>query len=45
MRHTGGTWEEAIDNTREAIVGYIEALRTLGKPIPVELPVEVGATL
>ena len=41
----GDTWEEAIANTREAILGYIEALRTLGKPIPVEIPVEVGATL
>ena len=41
----GDTWEEAIANTREAIIGYIEALKTLGKPIPVEIPVEVGATL
>ncbi len=41
----GDTWGETIANTSEAIAGYIEALRALGKPIPVEIPVEVGATL
>ncbi|NMG83031.1 MAG: hypothetical protein GIS02_02360 [Methanosarcinales archaeon] len=41
----GDTWNETIANTSEAIAGYIEALRTLGKPIPIEIPVEVGATL
>ena len=37
----GDTWEQAIANAREAIAGYIEALKTLGKPIPLEIPVEV----
>ena len=41
----GDTWEETIANTSEVIAGYIEALRILGKPIPIEIPVEVGATL
>ena len=39
----GDTWEEAIANAREAIAGYIEALKALGKPIPLEVPVEVKA--
>lgn len=37
----GDTLEEAIANAREAIVGHIEALEILGKPIPLEIPVEV----
>ncbi len=39
----GDTWEEALANAKEAIVGYIEALKSLGKPIPLELPVEIEA--
>ena len=31
----GDTWEEAIANAREAIAGYIEALKALGKTIPI----------
>jgi antitoxin HicB len=38
----GATWDEAIANAQEAITGYLEALRDLGKPIPVEIPVEVA---
>ena len=37
----GDTWQEAIANAREAIVGYVEALKDIGKPVPVELPIEV----
>ncbi|MFO7651577.1 MAG: type II toxin-antitoxin system HicB family antitoxin [bacterium] len=37
----GRTWEEALANAKEAIAGYVAALRDLGKPIPVELPVEL----
>ena len=37
----GDTWQEAIANAREAIAGYIEALKDIGKPVPVELPIEV----
>jgi len=37
----GNTWDEAIANAREAIAGYIEALKDLGKPIPVEIPIEI----
>ena len=33
----GSTWDEAIANAQEAIVGYIEALKDLDKPIPVEI--------
>ena len=44
----GDTWDETIANAKEAIAGHIEALRTLGKQIPIEVPVkvpiEVGAT-
>jgi antitoxin HicB len=39
----GDTWAEAIANAKEAIAGYIEALKALGKPIPLEVPVEVAA--
>jgi antitoxin HicB len=39
----GDSWEEAIANAREAIAGYIEALKALGKTIPLEVPVEVEA--
>ena len=38
----GDTWDEAIVNAKEAIAGYIEALKDLGKPLPVEIPVEVA---
>ena len=37
----GDTIEEAISNVKEAISGHIEAIKTLGKPIPVEISVEV----
>ncbi len=37
----GDTIEEAISNAKEAISGHIEAIKTLGKPIPVEILVEV----
>ena len=44
----GDTWDETIANIKEAIAGHIETLRTLGKAIPIEVPVsvpvEVGAT-
>ena len=38
----GATWEEAIANAQEAIAGFVEALQDLGKPIPVEVPVEIS---
>ena len=37
----GDTWQEAMANAREAIAGYIEALKDIGKPVLVELPIEV----
>ena len=44
----GDTWDETITNAKEAIAGHIEALRTLGKQIsievPVKVPIEVRAT-
>jgi len=39
----GDTLEEAIKNVREAIAGYIETLKDLGKPNPVEVSVEIGS--
>jgi len=39
----GDTLEEAIENVREAIAGYIETLKDLGKPIPLEVSVEIGS--
>jgi len=41
----GDNWEEAIDHAKEAIIGYIETLKDLGKTIPVEIPIEVEAAL
>jgi len=41
----GDNWEEAISNAKEAITGYIETLKDLGKSIPVEMPVEVEASV
>jgi len=39
----GDTWDEALANVKEAIQGYIDTLRDLDKPVPVEVPVEVEA--
>ncbi|OYD17171.1 hypothetical protein CH333_01740 [candidate division WOR-3 bacterium JGI_Cruoil_03_44_89] len=39
----GSTWEEAFTNAQEAIEGYIETLKDLKKPIPVEVPVRIPA--
>jgi predicted RNase H-like HicB family nuclease len=42
----GDTWEEAVANAQEAISGYIDTLKELGKPIPLEIPVKLAkATL
>jgi predicted RNase H-like HicB family nuclease len=41
----GATWDEAIAHAQEAIAGYIETLKELGKPIPLEIPVELEATV
>jgi predicted RNase H-like HicB family nuclease len=42
----GDTWEEAVVNAQEAISGYIDTLKELGKPIPLEIPVKLAkATL
>ena len=32
----GKTPEEALDNVKEAIIGFLETLRAYGEPIPVE---------
>lgn len=36
----GDTWDEAIANITEAIEGYIEVLKDLNRPIPVEITVK-----
>ena len=40
----GSTWEEALAQIEEAITGYIEVTRKLGKPIPVEISVPLNTT-
>ncbi len=37
----GDTMDEAIENIRDAIAGYIASLRKHGDPIPAETSVEV----
>ena len=39
----GSTWEEALTHIEEAISGYIEVARKLGRPIPVEITVPMQA--
>lgn len=39
----GDTWDEAIAHAREAIAGYVETLRALGKQVPLEVAVKVPA--
>jgi predicted RNase H-like HicB family nuclease len=38
----GSTWEEALANIEEAIAGYLEVARKLGRPIPVEVSVSLN---
>jgi len=39
--HTqGATYAEALENVRDAIRLYIDSLRDLGEPIPVEVGIE-----
>jgi predicted RNase H-like HicB family nuclease len=35
----GDNWDEALKNIEEAISGYIETLKILKKPVPVEVEV------
>ena len=35
----GDSWDEALANIEEAISGYIETLKILKKPVPVEVEV------
>ncbi len=41
----GDTWEEAVANAQEAILGYIETLKELCKPIPLEIPVKLAKSV
>ena len=41
----GETWEEALENIEEAIAGYIETLKILKKPVPVEVQVTIKDTV
>ena len=41
----GETWEEALKNIEEAIAGYIETLKILKKPVPVEVKVTIKDTI
>ncbi|EHQ34367.1 type II toxin-antitoxin system HicB family antitoxin [Methanoplanus limicola] len=38
----GSDWDEALANIEEAIAGYIEVAKKLGKPIPVEVTVPMN---
>lgn len=40
----GATWEEALAEIEEAISGYIEVARKIGKPIPVEISVPLNTS-
>ena len=40
----GATREEALTEIEEAISGYIEVARKLGKPIPVEISVPLNTS-
>jgi len=43
--HTNSTWgktrEEAVENTKEAIIGYVEAAREEGLPTPLGKTIEI----
>jgi len=39
----GNTFEEAIENAQECIIGFIEASRKVNMPVPVEVEVNVEA--
>ena len=41
----GDTWEEALKNIEEAIAGYVETLKILKKPVPVEVKVTIKDTI
>ena len=44
----GTTYQEAVDNAREALTGYLETLNDLGKPFPSEdsnEPISLGLTV
>ncbi|MCX6690585.1 MAG: type II toxin-antitoxin system HicB family antitoxin [Methanoregula sp.] len=36
----GADWDEALKNIEDAIAGYIETLKILKKPVPVEVEVK-----
>jgi len=40
----GADWDEALENIEEAIAGYVEAAKKIGKPIPVEVIVPINST-
>lgn len=40
----GETKEEAMENVKEAIEGYIESLEMRGLPIPEDVPIELVTT-
>lgn len=41
----GETWDEALKNIEEAIAGYVETLKILKKPVPVEVKVTLKDTM
>jgi len=41
----GETWDEALKNIEEAIAGYVETLKILKKPVPVEVKVTIKDTI
>ena len=38
----GSTWDEALAEIKEAITGYLEVAKKLGRPIPVEVSVPMN---
>lgn len=39
----GADWNEALENIKEAIAGYVEVAKKLGKPIPVEVTIPMNS--
>lgn len=39
----GSDWDEALENIEEAIAGYVEVAKKLGKAIPVEVTISLNS--
>ena len=39
----GSDWNDALENIEEAIAGYVEIAKKLGKPVPVEVTIPMNS--